>query len=71
MARCKIFPHFTMKVFRDLERQSRPELHPQIRLERCFTLFYVCSGDFGLRFLPQKWGIKKGFVNIFLSTEPK
>ena len=44
------FSHLTMKVHRDLERGSGPELHPQIRRERCFTLFYVGSGDLGLRF---------------------
>ena len=44
-----IFSHLTMKVCRDLERGSKPELHPQIRRERCFLLFYVGSGDIGLR----------------------
>ena len=43
------FFHLTVKVFRDLERRSRLELHPQIRRERCFMLFCVGYGDFGLR----------------------
>ena len=50
MVRWEIFSHLTMKVCRDLERGSGPELHPQMRRERCFTLFYVGSGDLGLRF---------------------
>ena len=37
------FSHLTMKVCRDPERGSGPELHPQIRRERCFTLSYVGS----------------------------
>ena len=44
------FSHLIMKVFSDLERGSGPEIHPQIRRERCFTLFYVGSRDLGLRF---------------------
>ena len=39
MVRWEIFSHLIMKVCRDLERGSGPELHPQIRRERCFTLF--------------------------------
>ena len=50
MVRWEIFSHLTMKVCRDLERGSGPEIHPQIRRERCFTLFYVGSRDLGLRF---------------------
>ena len=50
MVRWEIFSHLNMKVFSDLERGSGPELHPQIRWERCFTLFYVGSRDLGLRF---------------------
>ena len=50
MVRWEIFSHLTMKVCRDLECGSGPELHPQIRRERSFTLFYVGSGDLGLRF---------------------
>ena len=50
MVRWEIFSHLTMKVCRDLERGSGPELHPQIRRERGFTLFYVGYGDLGLRF---------------------
>ena len=50
MVRWEIFSHLTMKVCRDPERGSGPELHPQIRRERCFTLFYVGYGDLGLRF---------------------
>ena len=50
MVRWEIFSHLTMKVCRDRERGSGPELHPQIRRERIFTLFYVGSGDLGLRF---------------------
>ena len=50
MVRWEIFSHLIMKVCRDLELGSGPELHPQIRRERCFTLFYVGSGDLGLRF---------------------
>ena len=50
MARWEIFSHLVMKVCRDLERGSGPELHPQIRRARVFTLFYVGSGDLGLRF---------------------
>ena len=50
MVRWEIFSHLTMKVCRDLERGGGPELHPQIRRERCFTLFYVGYGDLGLRF---------------------
>ena len=50
MVRWEIFSHLTMKFCRDLERGSGPELHPQIRRERCFTLFYVGSPDLGLRF---------------------
>ena len=50
MVRWEIFSHLTMKFCRDLERGSEPELHPQIRRERCFTLFYVGSRDLGLRF---------------------
>ena len=49
MVSWEIFSHLTMKVCRDLERGSGPELHPQIRRERCFLLFYVGSGDIGLR----------------------
>ena len=45
-----IFPHLTMKVCCDLKRGIGPELHPQIRREHCLTLFYVGSGDLGLRF---------------------
>ena len=44
------FSHLTMKVCRDLEHRSGPELHPQIRRARVFTLFYVGPGDLGLRF---------------------
>ena len=50
MVRWEIFSHLTMKVRRDLKRGTGAELHPQIRRERCFTLFYVGSGDLGLRF---------------------
>ena len=50
MVRWEIFSHLTMKVCRDLEHGSGPELHPQIRRERCFTSFFVGSGDLGLRF---------------------
>ena len=50
MVRWEIFSHLIMKVFSDLERGSGPEIHPQIRRERCFTLFYVGSRDLGLRF---------------------
>ena len=50
IVRWEIFSHLTMKVFSDLERGIGPELHPQIRRERCFTLFYVGSRDLGLRF---------------------
>ena len=49
MVRWEIFSHLTMKVCRDLEFRSEPELHPQIRRERCFMLFCVGYGDFGLR----------------------
>ena len=66
----RIFSHLTMKVCRDLDRGSGPELHPKIRRERCFTLFYVGSGDLGLRFKPKKWSTEQYFVKIFLSTEP-
>ena len=48
--RWEIFSDLTMKVQRDRERGTGTELHPQIRRERCFTLFYVGSGDLGLRF---------------------
>ena len=44
------FSHLPMKVFHDPERQSGAELRPQIRQQLFFTLFYVSSGDFGLRF---------------------
>ena len=50
-----------MKVCLDLERGSGPELHPQIRRERCFTLFYVGSGDLGFDFSPKKWGTEQYF----------
>ena len=50
MVRWEIFSHLTKKVCRDPERRSGLELHPQIRRERCFTLFYVGSRDLGLRF---------------------
>ena len=50
MVRWEIFSHLTMKICRDLELGSGPELHLQIRRERCFTLFYVGSRDLGLRF---------------------
>ena len=45
----KFFSHLTMKVCRDLELRSELELQPQIRRERCFMLFCVGYGDFGLR----------------------
>ena len=64
MVRWEIFSHLTMKVCRDPERGSGPELHPEIRRERCFTLFYVGSGDLGLRFKPKKWGTEQYIVNI-------
>ena len=57
-----------MNVFRDLERRSRPELHPQIRLEGCFALFYVVSGDLGR--LSSKVLIQiKRFESHFVDTE--
>ena len=61
MARWEFFSHLTMKVCRDLERGSKPELHQQIRRERCFTLFYVGSGDLGASILAQKMGYRTVF----------
>ena len=49
MVRWEIFSHLNMKVCRNLERRIGPELLPQIRRERYFTLFYNGSGDFGHR----------------------
>ena len=43
------FSHLLVKVFRDPERWSGAESHPQKRRQLCFTLLYVSSGDFGLR----------------------
>ena len=40
MVRWEIFSHLTVKVCRDLERGSAPELHPKKRqnaVSRCFT----------------------------------
>ena len=64
MVRWEIFSHLPMKVFHDPEGASGPESHPQLRRQLCFTLVYVSSGDFGLRFQPKKWGTKQSFVNI-------
>ena len=83
MARWEIFSHLVMKVCRDLERRSGPELHPQIRRARVFTLFYVGSGDLGFDF-SQKNGVQNSILLIsakvldqikrewshFVSTEP-
>ena len=44
------FSHHPMRIIRDPECQNGPKSHPEIRRQRCFTLFYVSSGDFGLRF---------------------
>ena len=64
MVRLEFFSHLPMKVFHDPEGTSGPESHPQLRRQLCFTLFYVSSGDFGLRFQPEKWGTKQYFINI-------
>ena len=83
IVRWEIFSHLTMKVCSDPERRSGPELHPQIRRERCFTLFYVGSGNHGLR-ISQKNGVQNSILLIsskvldqtkrewshFVSTEP-
>ena len=70
MVRWENFFHLTMKVCRDLERGSGTEIHPQLRRERFATLFYLGSGDLGLRFQPKKWGTEQYFVNILQSTGP-
>ena len=64
MVRWEFFPHLPMKVFHDPECANGPESHPQLRRQLCFTLFWVSSRDFGLRFQPKKWGTKQYFVNI-------
>ena len=83
MVRWEIFSHLTMKVCRDLERASGPEIHPEIRRERCFTLFYVGSRDLGFDFSPKN-GVQNSILLIsaevldqikrewshFVSTEP-
>ena len=57
MVRGEVFSHLTMKDCRGLERWSAPELLPQMRRERYFTLFYNGSADFGHRWKPKNWGI--------------
>ena len=83
MVRWEFFSQLTMKVFSDLEHGSGPELHPQIRRERCFTLFYVGSEILGFDF-SRKNGVQYSILLIsakvldqikrewlqFVSTEP-
>ena len=66
MVRWEIFSHLTMKVCRDLEGGSGPELHPQIRRARVFTLFYVGPEILGFDFSP-----KNGVQNSILLISAK
>ena len=66
MVRWEIFSHLTMKVCRDLERGSGPELHPQIRrnaVSRCFT---SVPEILGFDFSP-----KNGVQNSIFLISPK
>ena len=64
MVRCEIFSHLTMKGCRDLERGSGSELHPQIRRERCFTLFLGQFRRSWASILAQKNGVQNSILLI-------
>ena len=58
-----IFSHLTMKVCRDLERGSGPELHPQIRGNAVSCYFTSVPEILGFDFSPKN-GVQNSILLI-------